>query len=82
MGTIVSIRGFEPCAAGAVIFFAWPPSVCVDQVMGAAEISELPADKRRALEADLAIKLGALKNTAYTSGWKSARGAMMDSCKI
>jgi hypothetical protein len=50
--------------------------------MGAAEISELPADKRRALETDLAIKLGALKNTAYTSGWKSARGAMMDACKI
>ena len=50
--------------------------------MGAVEVSELPAEKRRQLEADLAVKLGAMKNSAYTNGWRSAHGAMLDSLKM
>ena len=52
------------------------------QVLGAVDVSEMPEDKRRALEGNLAVKLGALKNASYTSGWRSARGAMLDACKM
>lgn len=51
------------------------------QVMAALQIDDMSPEKKRAVELDLAAKITSLKNSAYSNGFKAARGAVADYCK-
>jgi len=54
---------------------------CMSMFTQKLQASDVSLEMSRSLQADLAVKLTALKNAAYTEGFMAARGAMSDYCQ-